>query len=213
MPLEHNRNLTDAGNPAKPAGKAGEDMLLYMNKEHKDLTLWALDIFERGAGDRILDIGCGGGETIRVLSERIPTGHFTGIDHSEVSVKLSGETNASSIREGRTEILSGSVSELPFEDGSFDRIITVESFYFWPDPPESLKEVYRVLTKGGRFFLVSEIYERPDLTGRSRSNIEKYKMNVPGIGEFKELFREAGFSDTEIHLKDGEYWIVVEGIK
>ena len=43
------------------------------------------------------------------------------------------------------EVLEGSVEALPFADDGFDKIITVESFYFWPDPQENLKEVRRVL--------------------------------------------------------------------
>ncbi|MBQ9360288.1 MAG: class I SAM-dependent methyltransferase [Lachnospiraceae bacterium] len=213
MSLKPNRKLTDAGNPAKPAGEAGADMLRYMNEEHSDLTLWALDLFDYNKDDRILDIGCGGGATLRYLAERIEGGHFTGVDYSDVSVALSEETNAKHIAGGRMEIVSGSVSDLPFEDNTFNKAITVESFYFWPTPIESLKEVHRVLADNGVFLLVSEIYERPDLTQHSRDNIKRYNMNVPGIEEFKKLFHDAGFRKTEIHTKDGEYWIAVMGYK
>ncbi len=43
------------------------------------------------------------------------------------------------------DLVEASVEKLPFADNAFDKIITVESFYFWPDPAENLKEVYRVL--------------------------------------------------------------------
>ena len=213
MSLKPNRKLTDAGNPAKPSGEAGADMLRYMNEEHSDLTLWALDLFDYNKDDRILDIGCGGGATLRNLAERVTDGHLTGVDYSDVSVALSKETNAELIESGRMEIVSGSVSELPFEDNVFNKVITVESFYFWPAPVESLKEVRRVLANDGIFLLVSEIYERPALTQHSRDNIKRYNMNVPGIEDFKKLFCDAGFSKTEIHTKDGEFWIAVMGNK
>lgn len=211
MSLIPDAKLTDAGNPSKPTGEAGADMLRYMNEEHSDLTQWALDLFAYNKDDRILDIGCGGGATLRCLYDRVPDGHLTGIDYSDVAVNLSKETNADIIASGKMEIISGSVAELPFADGSFDKIITVESFYFWPDPVESLKEVRRVLSPKGVFLLVSEIYERADLTPHSRENIAKYNMNVPGIEDFREMFRSAGFTKTIIHTRDGEYWIVVEG--
>lgn len=213
MSLIPNRKLTDAGNPAKPTGEAGAAMLRYMNEEHSDLTLWALELLHYGAGDSVLDVGCGGGATLRYLNDRIPDGHLTGVDYSEVSVSLSKELNADLIAEGKLEIVSGSVADLPFKNDAFDKVVTVESFYFWPDPVESLKEVHRVLASHGVFLLVSEIYERPDLTPHCRENIAKYSMNVPGIDEFKDMFDSAGFSDTIIHTKDGEYWIAVEGMK
>ena len=213
MSLIPNKKLTDAGNPAKPTGKAGADMLRYMNEEHSDLTLWALDLLDYDNKDRVLDVGCGGGATLRLLRERIPDGHLTGVDYSDVSVKLSRELNADLIATGKMEIVAGSVTNLPFENDSFNKIVTVESFYFWPDPVECLREVHRVLIPRGVFLLVSEIYERPDLTPHCRRNISKYNMNVPGIDEFTDLFDSAGFSRTTVHTKDGEFWIAVEGVK
>ena len=64
MSLIPNVTLTDAGNPAKPTGAAGVDMLKYMNEENSDLTIWALDLLEYGDKDVILDVGCGGGATL-----------------------------------------------------------------------------------------------------------------------------------------------------
>ena len=213
MSLKPNPAVSDAGNPAKPEGEAGEKMLRYMNEEHTPLTLWALDIPDYGKEDRILDIGCGGGMTLKRLSKRIPEGHLFGVDYSEVSVALSKETNAKDIASGKTEIKEGTVLSLPYEDGFFDKALTVESFYFWPEPIKALSEVRRVLKDGGIFLLVSEIYERPDLTEHVRDNIRKYQMNVPGIREFEELFKKAGFSKTTVHTKGGEFWIAVEGVK
>ena len=106
MSLIPNRTLTDAGNPAKPSGKAGADMLRYMNKEHSDLTIWALDLLDYGNTKCVLDVGCGGGATLRYLNERIPDGHLTGVDYSEVSVSLSKELNADLIANGTFILLS-----------------------------------------------------------------------------------------------------------
>lgn len=213
MSLEPRPEITDAGNPAKPEGAAGDKMLRYMNEEHADLTEWGLSFLNGGENDRILDIGCGGGATLKRLSAMLPQASFVGVDYSDTSVTLSKETNEDAIKAGRMEIVSGSVEKLPFADASFDRIVTVESFYFWPEPVKSLSEVHRVLKKGGHFLLISEIYERPDLTEHIRDNIRKYQMNVPGKEEFQDLFQKAGFSKTTIYTKENEFWIVVDGEK
>ena len=135
------------------------------------------------------------------------------MDYAEASVALSKETNADAVAAGKMEIVSGAVQALPFSDATFTKAVTVESFYFWEDPVGSLSEVRRVLKDGGVFLLISEIYERDDLTAHIRDNIRKYDMNVPGKEEFLELFRAAGFSETILHTKDGEFWIAVEGRK
>jgi len=53
------------------------------------------------------------------------------------------------INTGRVEILRASVESLPFSDDMFDLVTAVETYYFWPDLVENLKEIRRVLKPGG----------------------------------------------------------------
>lgn len=206
-------DITELGNPAKPQGEAGRQMLERMNDSHYEVTGWALGMMDLAEAGSILDIGCGSGLTLSRMAEAAPEADLAGIDYSGVSVELARETNRPYINSGRMDVTEASVSDMPFEDGSFDRIITVESFYFWPEPVEDLKEVRRVLREGGRFFLVMDIYENGKLSEHARGNIEKYDLFVPTIGEFHRLFEEAGFSETSIHTILGKDWICVEGIR
>ena len=89
----------------------------------------------------------------------------------------------------------------------------MESFYFWPDPQENLKEVRRVLKPGGRFFLIADIYGKAGLDQAVLENIELYDLFNPSKEEFHILFRNAGFIAVKIHVKEGTDWICVEGIK
>lgn len=203
--------ITRKGNPSKPQGEEGEQMLRRMNESHSAVTLWALDFLDFGEQDRVLDIGCGGGATLMRISGRIPLGHLTGVDYSAVSVKLSREMNTEDIRNGKMEILEASVENLPFADESFDKIVTVESFYFWPDPAENLKEVLRTLKPGGTFLLIADIYHKDHLPEETLQNIERYQLFNPTKEEFRELFAQAGFTAVEIHTKEGEDWICVKG--
>lgn len=111
------------------------------------------------------------------------------------------------------DVSQGSVEKLPFTDDSFDKITTVESFYFWPDPPENLKEVSRILKKGGTFLLIAEIYERPDLSPATRENIKHYNLYNPTPETFEDIFRNAGFTAVKLHIEPKEGWICVEGTK
>lgn len=209
---EHEKSVTEQGNPAKPTGKAGEQMLNRMNVSHYDVTGWALDFMELSGNVTVLDIGCGGGETLHRISQKT-TGRLTGLDYSPVSVKMTGQRNAEVISSGRMEVIEASVENMPFPDGSFDRIITVESFYFWDNPPENLKEVRRVLADGGIFLIVADIHGGIELSGKQLENIRKYNLYNPTPEEFRELLENAGFSDVKIHTKTGTDWICAEGRK
>lgn len=212
--MENNQEeITRKGNPRKPQGEEGKQMLCRMNESHSAVTEWALDFVNFQEQDQVLDIGCGGGATLKRMSERISRGHLTGVDYSEVSVKMSQEMNAADIRNGKMEILEASVEKLPFEDERFDKIVTVESFYFWPNPAENLKEVLRILKKGGVFLLVADIYQKEGLGKETLENIERYDLFNPTKEEFRLLFQQAGFSKTEVHTKEGEDWICIVGEK
>lgn len=210
---EQKMSVTELGNPGKPHGSAGEEMLRGMNERHYAVTGWALDFLELLPESRVLDIGCGGGETLRRMTGYIKGGRLTGVDHSPLSVKMSAARNRESVDAGKMEIICASVSELPFEDDSFDRIITVESFYFWPDPENDLREVLRVLDSGGIFLITADIYGDADLSGEDRENIAKYGLFNPTIDEFRKLLENAGFREVKIHTKENTSWICAEGRK
>ena len=205
--------VTRKGNPRKPQGEEGAQMLRRMNDSHAAVTQWALGFLAFQEQDQALDIGCGGGATLARLSARIGGGHITGVDYSAVSVALSQETNAPDIAKGKMEVLEASVEALPFANDSFHKIVTVESFYFWPDPVENLKEVRRVLKPDGVFLLVADIYQKEGLSKETLENIARYELLNPTPEEFTAMFQQAGFAESRVHTKEGTNWICVEGHK
>lgn len=208
---EQQEELTRLGNPRKPQGEEGEAMLSRMNESHYAVTGWALSHWKIQKNDRILDIGCGGGATLKRMAEEITDGHLTGVDYSPVSVRESSILNTEEIASGKLSVLEASVESLPFEDNTFDKVITVESFYFWPDPVENLKEVRRILKPGGTFLLVADIYGKDGLSEDILENIRQYSLLNPTIEEFRQMFTKAGFSEILVHTKEGTDWICVEG--
>ena len=211
--MKTQEEVTRIGNPRKPEGTEGEEMLERMNRSHYEVTGWALSYWEIQEDDRVLDIGCGGGATLHRMAEKVTSGHVTGVDYSDVSVETSRRNNEKNIKSGKMDVLEGSVENLPFADDSFDKIITVESFYFWPDPQENLKEVRRVLKEGGTFLLVADTYNKEGLDPKTLENICRFHLFTPTAEEFRKLFEKAGFTDIQIHVKEGTDWICVEGKK
>lgn len=111
-----NRNekaITAAGNPAKPTGEAGEQMLARMNESHGPLTAWGLSHFAWHGDETVLDIGCGSGANLKRMNSHVTTGHLTGVDYSETSVQTSRQTNAEAIKAGKMDISQGSVENSP----------------------------------------------------------------------------------------------------
>lgn len=98
--------------------------------------------------NKLLDIGCGTGYLINMLKKYKATAEFYGLDLSEEMINISKSKNIKD-----AEFILGSANKLPFNDNTFDIVTCIQSFHHYPYPDEAMKEVYRVLKKGGIYIL------------------------------------------------------------
>ena len=207
---EINSYITEIGNPRCPNGYLGEEMLDRMNDSHFVLTNWGLSFVNFNKTDIVLDIGCGGGMTINTILKSADMVY--GIDYSETSVNKSIEFNKEYVDSGRANILLVNVEKMPFKDKAFDKIVTVESFYFWPDHLNNLKEVRRILKDNGEFVLIADLYDNGNLNEREKKAVSQYNLFNPTIAVFKDIFDKAGFN-IDIKLLKNTKWIAIVGEK
>jgi SAM-dependent methyltransferase len=108
------------------------------------------------AGDRVLDIGCGVGAFLRVVSER--GGEPFGIDASEALIELARE------RLPDADLRVGDMEHLPYDDNGFDLVTGFNSFFFASDMVAALREAGRVAKQGAPVVIqVWGAHERCDL--------------------------------------------------
>lgn len=194
-------------NCKKPKGKFGKMIVSAMNKGHAPLALWAFEVCPLKDGESVLDVGCGGGGNLVRILERCPKSRADGVDYSEESVACSRKVTKKYA--DRCSILCEDAMRLPYQDETYDRVVAFESIYFWPDPVQGLKEMLRVLKKGGKAILVSE------MTDPEKGKIWTKRcegMTIYTAEELAALMGKAGFSDIKIH-KTRKVWCAVEGIK
>jgi SAM-dependent methyltransferase len=200
----------------KPSGWVGRFVLWSMNITHSRVTDWGLKNVSIDSRATILDVGCGGGRTVAKLAAIATEGKVYGIDYSEDSVAASRRTNARWIETGRVDIREGSVSSLPFPDGTFDLVTAVETHLFWPDLPGDMREILRVLKPGGRLVIISEAYKAGKDTRLAKYAdrlTELAHMTLLSVAEHADLFAKAGYSDVQIVEGYDEGWICGLGRK
>jgi len=201
----------------KPSGLFGRLMLWEMNRHHSKLTDWGLSHVTIKRTDTILDVGCGGGRTVNKLAAMASDGKVHGIDYSEESVTAAHRQNVRWIDIGRVRIREGTVSQLPFENSTFDLVTAIETHLFWPDLPNDFREISRVLKMGGVLLVVSEIYRGgKHLEGVRKQMFDKHlaaNMNLLTPNEHRELFINAGFSNIQIFEELEKGWICGVGKK
>ena len=165
-------------NARKPEGDLGDKLIDMMNQNHESLAKWSVSHLDISKNDIILDIGCGGGVNVKRFLNMTDNKVY-GLDYSDVAVKKSIKLNWKAIDEGRCEIIKGSVSQMPFDDDSFDIVTGFETVYFWPDFINDLKEVRRVLKEDGIIFIANEALSiKDDL--RQKKFCELLKANISG---------------------------------
>ena len=129
-------------------------------------------------------------------------GRVFGVDYSELSVEKASFLNRDEIDKGKVTILPASVSNLPFPDGQFDLVTGIETFYFWPDPIGDLKEVYRVLKKGGRILLVFEIVYCEENPEKWKTYEEWIQIKAPSKESLTEQLMRAGYRNISVTINE-----------
>ena len=201
-------------NARKPEGELGHKILDRMNKSHENMAIWGVSHFNINEDDKILDIGCGGGRNLQRFSNQICDGGcVVGIDYSEVSVEKSLDLNKQAIGEGKVEVLQGSVSDMPFDDESFDIVTGFETIYFWPDFINDLKEVNRVLKKDGLVFFCNEAVYHEGQMEKYEDLIELLDMKIYSEDVLESALSKAGFKDFQAFLNEENDWICVTARK
>ena len=164
-----------------------------MQHEHWPITLPAIDLMRLKETDNVLDVGCGGGWLSRILAQRVPEGRVVGMDISDEMVRHAREANTD---RDNAMFVVGSVDEIPWEAHFFDKMISVESSYYWPEPARGLKETYRVLREGGSAWILINYY-RDNPYSHQWGKLLNLPTHLLSAEEWLQLFLDAGFSDSE----------------
>lgn len=111
-----------------------------------------------------------------------------------MSCTVSSEINEESIKKNLVKIEQGNIENYQGKDDSFDIITAFSTVFFWTDRPTSFKNVFRMLKKGGSFYLGFG----------TKESLLQWK-HVPGLivtdeYEIMKELTDAGFDDQTLFL-------------
>jgi SAM-dependent methyltransferase len=179
-------------------------LFLFRRSDESVLTCELVDV---GAGDHVVDIGCGSGITVRAALAR--GAQVTGVDPAPVMLRMGRLCTWRPTWRRRVDWLLGTAEDLPVADASADAAWSIATVHHWHDIDQGLAEAARILKPGGRFVAM----EGERVVGAT--DHRSHGWTVPQAEAFAEAMRAGGFRDIEIdtdHVERGDV-VIVTGVK
>jgi arsenite methyltransferase len=171
-----------------PRGWFGRLVGRLMNAGNRPMNLAALDALSVEPSHRVLEVGFGGGSMLSELLDRVPHGSVSGLELSDTMLERAGRAFRKDVQGGRLVLKHGVVEEIPFPDAGFDRILTVNTIYFWTEPAAAARELLRVTARTGRVVVG---YGRVEDMKRLPPTKHGFRLWSPA--EVEKLLSDAGF--------------------
>ncbi|MGB8943779.1 MAG: arsenite methyltransferase [Streptomyces sp.] len=176
-------------------------------------------VAELHEGDRVLDLGSGGGIDVLLSARRVgPTGKAYGLDMTEemLALALANQRKAGATN---VEFLKGTIEAIPLPADTIDVVISNCVINLSTDKPAVFAETFRILTPGGRIG-VSDVIADDELTPAQRAERGDYVGCIAGalsFAEYRAGLEAAGFTDIDITpthaVADGMHSAIVRAIK
>jgi SAM-dependent methyltransferase len=151
-------------------------------------------------GERVLDLGSGGGIDVLLSARRVgPAGFVYGVDMTEDMLTLA-RANAAKAGAGNVEFLKGEIESLPLPDATVDVVISNCVVNLSTDKPAVLAEMFRVLVAGGRIG-ISDVVANDHLSAADRAAAGSYVGCIAGALSRREYLAglaAAGFTETSV---------------
>ena len=178
-----------------PSGLVGRLITNIWSSYFKELSLWAIKQTTVTNNSRILEVGYGGGSTIKNLLALDKNLDIHGIDISEESYQTARRMHVESIKNGSVNLRIGNVENLPYQNHYFDLISAIQSHIFWKDLKQSFQEIYRVMSNHSTLIIASE-----------KEKIKYHMTDYGTSSELSQLLTSIGFS--KIEEKQHHKWVV-----
>lgn len=170
----------------KPSGAVGRVITKIWSSYFKDLSLWVIRQTAISDNSRILEVGYGGGSTIKNLIALGKNLEIHGVDISKESYQTTKRINRESVQNGSVQLKIGSVEALPYQNQYFDVVFAIQTHLFWKDLKKGFQEIYRVMSSHSILVVASE-----------KDKINYHMTMYQTSHELSKLLKSIGFSKIE----------------
>jgi arsenite methyltransferase len=163
-----------------------------------------LDLAALQAGEAVLDLGSGSGTDVFCAAVLVgESGRVVGVDITDEQLDKAARLQAR-VRFSQVELVEAHIEELPFEDASFDAVLSNGVINLSPAKQQVFAEAARVLRPGGRL-AISDIVSGRALKERTRRNVDLWAACIAGAiprSAYLEAIEAQGLQVTELRKND-----------
>lgn len=192
-PLPPDERLKEEFNRWALAGE-GEKM----RQHHLNITEKTIRLMDLRPGERVLDLGCGSGWATRLLARLVGDGpegfgQVVGVDVADEMIR---QARAESKDFDNILYVWGSAQQIPWEENFFDKVLSVESFYYYADQDRALAELFRVMAPHARLFILINLYKDNEYSLQWVHKL-KVPVHVRSKSEYVQLLKAHAFENVE----------------
>lgn len=188
-----------------------------------------LNFPENVQGKRILDIGCGSGSFVFLLSKLVgPTGYVVGIDVTDGLIQTAKEQTEYHCKQWGYDkpncefhVLNAERMEDKFKADEFDIIVSNGVFCLIPDKERAFRATFKMLKAGGQFYL-NDVYAEKDPPAEHKDNATLWSLGTTGAMPWDTLapvVGAVGFTTpyltcaAPVNVKKEEYRVMLKNIR
>ena len=189
--LSAEQQVRDEFNQWAAEGKGEE-----MEAHHISITEQTLAMMDLKPGERVLDLGCGTGWTSRMIAKAVANGDMPGqVVGLDVADEMIRRARSASADYDNAMFVVGSALEIPWEENHFDKVLSVESFYYYSDQERALAELFRVLAPKGELYILINLYRDNHYSLRWVDEL-KIPVQVRTEAEYIEMLKRHTYDDV-----------------
>jgi ubiquinone/menaquinone biosynthesis C-methylase UbiE len=171
-----------------------------MESHHISIAEQTIRKMQLKPGERVLDLGCGVGWATRILARLVADGPDGGgqVIGLDVADEMISRARASSKEFENVMYVWGSAQKIPWQENFFDKVLSIESFYYYADQDLALAELFRVMAPNAKLYILINLYRDNHYSLRWVDEL-KVPVQVRSEQEYVDLLQKHAFTNVEAH--------------